>query len=91
VKIPATRAKLGKPQTFSGDGDRSIGTIALTRSAVVRWTVSGGSFSVTDASGKLRITGKATSGQTFAAAGKYPSSKVSASGHWTLTFRSLGS
>ena len=35
-------AKLGKPQTFRGDGDRVIGRLALERNAVVRWTVTGG-------------------------------------------------
>jgi hypothetical protein len=87
----STPAKLGKPQTFSGDGDRAIGNLVLKRNAVVRWTVSGGgAFKVRDAGDRLKISGRGTSGQTFAQAGDYRSVKVSASGRWTLSFATLG-
>jgi len=84
-------AKVGKPQTFRGDGDRVIGTLVLERNAVVRWTLTGGgAFSVRDAGGELKISGRGTSGETFAAAGDYRSVKVTARGRWTLSFASLG-
>jgi hypothetical protein len=87
----STPAKLGRPQTFSGDGDRVIGTLVLKRNAVVRWTVTGGgAFSVRDAGDRLKISGRGTSGQTFAESGEYRSVKVTASGRWTLSFATLG-
>ena len=87
----STPAKLGKPQTFSGDGDRVIGTLVLKRNAVVRWTLTGGGrFAVRDAGDKLKISGRGTSDQTFAESGEYRSVKVTASGRWTLSFATLG-
>ena len=86
-----TPAKVGKPQTFRGDGDRVIGRVVLRRNAVVRWTVSGGgAFTVRDAGGRLKISGRGTRGQSFAASGDYRSVKVTARGRWTLSFASLG-
>jgi len=91
---PATQsapAKLGKPQIFSGDGDRVIGRLVLKRNAVVRWTVAGGgAFTVRDAGGRLKISGRGTRGQTFAESGDYRAVKVTASGRWTLSFATLG-
>jgi hypothetical protein len=63
----------------------------LKRNAVVRWTVTGGgAFTVSDAGGRLKISGRGTSGQTFAESGDYRSVRVTASGRWTLSFASLG-
>jgi hypothetical protein len=90
-RIPTRPAKVGKPQTFSGTGDRLIGSLSLERNAVVRWTVAGGgAFTVRDATGRLKISGHGSSGQSFAASGDYRSVKVTASGRWTLSFASLG-
>ncbi len=90
VPIPAPRAKLGTPRTWSGSGDRTLGTIALPRSVVVHWTVSGPRFAVVDASGKLAISGMGATGASFVAAGTYSGVKVTASGRWTLSMASLG-
>ena len=87
----STPAKLGKPQTFSGDGDSVIATLVLKRNAVVRWTVTGGgTFTVRDAGDGLKISGRGTRGQSFAESGEYRSVKVTASGRWTLSFATLG-
>lgn len=87
----STPAKLGKPQTFSGNGDRAIGRLVLKRNAVVRWTVTGGgAFAVRDAGNRLKISGRGASGQTFAEAGDYRSVTVTARGRWTLSFATLG-
>jgi hypothetical protein len=90
VPIPAARTKLGPPRTWSGSGDTTLGTIALPRSAVVRWTVSGHRFSVADATGKLAISGTGPTGASFAASGTYAGVKVSATGRWTLSMATLG-
>ncbi|MDX6719816.1 MAG: hypothetical protein QOJ63_2070 [Solirubrobacteraceae bacterium] len=91
---PATKstpAKLGKPQIFDGDGARVIGNLVLKRNAVVRWTVTGGgAFTVRDAGGRLKISGRGPNGQTFAESGEYRSVKVTARGRWTLSFATLG-
>jgi hypothetical protein len=88
---PTRRAKLGTPQTFRGDGDRVIGRLSLERNAVVRWTVAGdGRFTVRDAAGRLKISGRGKIGQSFAASGDYTAVKVSADGRWTLSFTPLG-
>jgi hypothetical protein len=90
VPIPAARTKIGPPKQWSGTGNQVLGTIALPRNVVVHWTVSGGQFAVADGSGKLAISGKGATGQSFAASGRYAAVKVTANGKWTLTMASLG-
>jgi hypothetical protein len=83
-------AKVGPAQTFSGTGDKLLGTLSLKRTVVIHWTVSGQRFSLTDKSQKLKISGAGKTGQSFAAEGTYRSVRVNASGHWTVTIASLG-
>jgi hypothetical protein len=90
VPIPVARTKIGTPKQWSGTGNQVLGTIALPRNVVVHWTVSGGQFAVADGSGKLAISGKGATGQSFAASGTYAAVKVTANGKWTLTMASLG-
>ncbi len=78
-----------KPLKFSGRGDRSLGTVVLKRTSVVRWTSTGKRFAVTAGSKKLNISGRRRSGQSFAAKGTYRNVKVKARGRWTLTFNPL--
>jgi hypothetical protein len=92
VPIPAARAKVGSPRTWSGSGAKTLGTITLKRSSVVRWTVAGGgSFALADPTGALKIGGKGKTGQSFAAAGTYKAVSVDAKGGWTLSIAALGS
>jgi hypothetical protein len=79
----------GPVTKYSGNGDKSLGTLTLARDAVLHWTVFGGAFSLTDASHKLKVSGRSTKGQTFAAAGTYQQAKVVASGSWTLRIQLL--
>lgn len=91
VPIPAARTKVQAPRTWSGTGDKALGTITLKRSAVVRWTIAGGStFALEDPTGALKISGKGKSGQSFAAAGTYKAVTVGAKGRWTLSVAQLG-
>jgi hypothetical protein len=91
VPIPASRAKVGTPRTWSGTGNKALGTITLKRSSVVHWTTAGGRFALTDASHKLKLSGTGPTGQSFAAAGIYTSVTVTAPGKWTLSIAPLGS
>ena len=66
-----------------------LGTVKLARTSTVRWSSSGRRFALTDSSGKLKVSGKAKSGQTFAARGTYRGVRVRAKGRWTLTIKPL--
>jgi outer membrane biosynthesis protein TonB len=91
VAIPAARTKVQPPRTWSGTGDKTLGTITLKRSAVVRWTIAGGgTFALENPAGTLKIGGKGKTGQSFAAAGTYKAVAVGAEGPWTLSIAQLG-
>jgi hypothetical protein len=79
----------GKTTTYTGIGDTTIPEIKLARDAVLHWTVSGGSFSARDSTGKFRAAGRGRNGQTFVASGDYREVKVVASGSWTLKIQLL--
>jgi hypothetical protein len=89
----ATAAAKTKPASttkhWSGTGNRSLGTVKLTTDSVVRWTSSGKSFSLTDRSKKLKISGRAASGQSFAVRRTYRGVRVTAKGRWTLSIAPL--
>lgn len=77
----------GPTKNYSGDGSKSL-ALDLKRNAVLRWTVSGERFRLSDASGRLKVSGGAR-GQSFAAKGKYPRARVTADGKWRLTVELL--
>jgi IS5 family transposase len=90
----ATAASPAQPAStsarhWSGTGNRTLGTIKVTRDAAVRWTSSGRRFELTDRSRKLRIAGRASSGQSFVARRTYRGVRVRAKGKWTLTLTPL--
>ena len=60
-----------------------------TRDSVVRWTSSESRFSLTDRSAKLKVSGRAKSGQTFVVRRTYRGVRVRAAGRWTLTIAPL--
>lgn len=72
----------GPTKTYSGDETEPL-PLELKRNAVVRWTVTGMRFRLSDPSGRLRVSGGAR-GQTFAPKGKYPRARVTADGRWRL-------
>jgi hypothetical protein len=72
---------------YSGSGNRTIATVKLSSDTVVRWTATGGSFSMT--SGRLKVSGKAKSGQSFATRGTFRHVVVHAKGRWTVSFTPL--
>jgi hypothetical protein len=74
---------------WSGTGNRTLGTVKVTRDAAIRWTSGGRRFELTDRSRKLRISGRASSGQSFVARRTYRGVRVRAKGTWTLTLTPL--
>lgn len=84
-----TKAKAPAARHWSGTGNTSLGTVKLTYDGVVRWTASGGRFALTDRSGKLKVSGRAKSGQSFVVRRTYRGVRVRAKGHWTLTISPL--
>jgi hypothetical protein len=75
------------PVHYAGSGNGTITTVKLRSDSVVRWTASGGSFSIT--LGRQKVSGKAKSGQSFATRGTYRRVVVRARGRWTVTFTAL--
>lgn len=78
-----------RPLHWSGTGNRTLGTVKVVRDAAVRWTSSGRRFELTDRARKLRISGRAGSGQSFVARRTYRDVRVKAKGRWTLTITPL--
>jgi hypothetical protein len=90
----ATAAPVAQPAAtgarhWSGTGNRTLGTIKVVRDAAVRWTSGGRRFELTDRSRKLRVAGRAASGQSFVARRTYRGVRVRAKGRWTLTVTPL--
>jgi hypothetical protein len=87
VVAVATAAGAGLPLRYAGSGNRTLPVVEVGSDSVVRWTASGGSFSMV--SGRLKVSGKAASGQTFVTRGTYRRVQVRAKGRWTVTFTPL--
>lgn len=86
---PAATTPASATKRWSGTGNRSLGTVKLTRDSVVRWTSSGARFSLTDRSGKLKISGRTKAGQSFAVRRTYRGVRVASRGRWTLQIAPL--
>jgi hypothetical protein len=86
IAAPAAVATVASVH-YSGNGNRTIATVKLPSDSVVRWTASGGSFAMTV--GKVKVSGRAKAGQSFATRGTYRRVAVRAKGKWTVTFTPL--
>jgi hypothetical protein len=91
VGIAASSTVLGAVSTshYAGSGNRTVAVIRLASDSVVRWTATGGSFSMRDPSGRLKVSGKARGGQSFAVRGTFRRVQIRAKGHWTVAFSAL--
>jgi hypothetical protein len=78
-----------KPLRWAARGNRSLGTVKVAADSVVRWTDATGSFSVRDASGRLKASSRTKGGETFVARGTFRQVTVRAKGSWTLTITPL--
>jgi hypothetical protein len=74
-----------KPQQFSGNGSRVLGTITIAPpGATLRWTNSGGSFRLLFDGNSVAVESSARSGQLSAPPLTYQQVAVSSQGHWTI-------
>jgi hypothetical protein len=92
VKKPlktVVKTPVAKTLHWAAAGNRSLGTVKLTTDSVVRWTDKAGSFSLRDASGRLKASSRTVGGETFVARGTYRKVTVTARGAWTLTITPL--
>jgi hypothetical protein len=86
----AGAATTAKSKHWSGKGSKTLGTVVIARTSVVKWTSTGKLFSLTDKAKKIKkVSGKARSGQSFIAKGTYRVVRVIAKGRWTLTVTPL--
>lgn len=79
----------GPSATYSGAGTTTLASLKLTRDAVLHWTTTGTSLSLTDPNHRLKLSGRGHRGQGFAAAGHYVQVRVVTSGKWTLQVTQL--
>lgn len=75
---------------FSGDGGKTLRPFTLKRSATLRWTATGGLFSIFDSIDKLGspnagvpVNSQASHGSTFLKSGRH-AFQINAVGHWTI-------
>ncbi len=83
----ATATGASVPLRYAGSGSRTLAVVKVASDSVVRSTATGGTFSMV--SGKLKVAGKAKSGQTFVTRGTYRQVQVRAKGKWSVTFTAL--
>jgi hypothetical protein len=74
-------------KTFSGSGNRNLGTLRLRRSAVLRWRTRGGLFQVSERHGFLLVNTRARRGHVRIHRGTYRGVRVATRSRWTITIR----
>jgi hypothetical protein len=75
-------------RTFSGSGNRRLGTLRLRRAAVLRWRTRGALFQVSERHGFLLVNTRARRGHVRIHRGTYRGVRVATRGRWTITIRS---
>ncbi len=82
---PATPASSagGEGQSYSGNGGKSLGTIAVENESTLEWTNDGSVFQIYTSEG-VPVNSQAHSGTTVLEAGTYKSFQVNAVGNWTI-------
>ena len=70
-------------QSFSGNGGKSLGTIAVEKESTLEWTNDGSVFQIYTSEG-VPVNSQAHSGTTVLEAGTYKSFQVNAIGNWTI-------
>lgn len=74
----------GQALSYEGNGSRNLGTVTVARDSTLRWTNDGPLFQIFDDNFGLTLSSQAGSGETFVAAGSYPSVTVNAVGSWSI-------
>lgn len=80
---PASAEGGGEGQSYSGNGGKSLGTIAVEKESTLEWTNDGSVFQIYTSEG-VPVNSQAHSGTTVLEAGTYKSFQVNAVGNWTI-------
>jgi hypothetical protein len=86
VTVRAKEATFRK--TFSGSGNKKLGTLRLRRSAVLTWRARGRLFQVFEQHGFLLVDTRAHRGHVKIHRGVYRRVRVATRGRWRISIRS---
>jgi heme-binding NEAT domain protein len=83
---PTSKASTtAKPQTFTGNGTETIGTVVVPAGgAIIKWTNNGAVFQIYDDTDVVEVNSQAHAGQSAINAGAYRGFEVNAIGSWTV-------
>jgi hypothetical protein len=74
-------------RTFSGTGNKRLGTLRLRRATVMSWKTGGGPFQISDRRGFRILYTSAARGHLTIRRGTYRGVRVSARGKWRIVLR----
>jgi hypothetical protein len=74
-------------RTFSGNGNKTLGTLRLRRTTVLNWKTGGGPFQISDRRGFRILYTRASKGHLTIRRGTYRRLRVSAQGKWRIVLR----
>jgi hypothetical protein len=84
-KLPgAHQARL---RTFSGTGNKTLGTLHVRRTTVLSWKTGGGPFQISDRRGFRILYTRASKGHLTIRRGAYRGLRASAQGKWRIVLR----
>jgi hypothetical protein len=78
----------GSGDSYSGSGEKNIGTLDVATDSVLKWRAAGGYFAINNDvndSDTIDVMSQASSGETTVAAGTYHKVDVLAVGDWSFT------
>ncbi len=80
----ASRSACGAVRTFSGNGGKSLGTLAFARDTTLKWTPDdGGFFSILSAS-EVPVNSQGRAGTTVVSKGVLHKFEINAIGNWKI-------
>ena len=79
--VPASSGSV----SYSGDGEKNLGTIAVSSSSTLHWTNEGALIQINDDSDAIAVNSEARRGTIAVEPGTYENVYVNASGSWTIT------
>jgi hypothetical protein len=80
-------AHQARVRTFSGTGNKRLGTLRLRRATVLSWKAGGGPFQISDRRGFRILYTRASKGHLTIRRGAYRGLRASAQGKWRIVLR----
>jgi hypothetical protein len=74
-------------RTFSGNGNKTLGTLHVRRTTVLSWKTGGGPFQISDRRGFRILYTRAAKGHLTIRRGTYRGLRVFAQGKWRIVLR----